>query len=243
MKKTFLAVAMASLVAVTSAVQADELDTEDKKLSYSLGLILGDKLKQDIETLDIDAFRDGVEVIYKGEEPLLNQEQVGQIMQAFQTKKMEEQRQQFAQIAQDNLDKGVAYRTDNGKKDDVKTTESGLQYEELTAGEGENPAASDTVKVHYKGQLINGTEFDSSYTRGEPVSFPLNGVIPGWTEGLQLMKEGGKARLVIPAELAYGPGGMGNAIGPNETLVFEVELLEVNPEPEAQADQAEPVTK
>ena len=243
MKKTFLAVAMASLVAVTSAVQADELDTEDKKLSYSLGLILGDKLKQDIETLDIDAFRDGVEVIYKGEEPLLNQEQVGQIMQAFQTKKMEEQRQQFAQIAQDNLDKGVAYRTGNGKKDDVKTTESGLQYEELTAGEGENPAASDTVKVHYKGQLIDGTEFDSSYTRGEPVSFPLNGVIPGWTEGLQLMKEGGKARLVIPAELAYGPGGMGNAIGPNETLVFEVELLEVNPEPEAQADQAEPVTK
>jgi FKBP-type peptidyl-prolyl cis-trans isomerase FklB len=238
MKKTFLAVAMASLVAVTSAVQADTLDTEDKKLSYSLGLILGDKLKQDIDTLDIESFRQGVEAIYKGEEPLLDQEQVGQVMQAFQMKKMEEQRQQFAQIAQENLDKGAAYQADNGKNKAVTTTESGLQYEELTAGKGANPAAADTVKVHYKGQLIDGTEFDSSYSRGEPVSFPLNGVIPGWTEGLQLMKQGGKARLVIPAELAYGPGGMGNAIGPNETLVFEVELLEINPQAEAQAEAA-----
>ena len=238
MKKTFLAVAMASLVAVTPAAQADTLDTEDKKLSYSLGLILGDKLKQDIDTLDIETFRQGVEAIYKGDEPLLNQEQVAEVMQAFQMKKMEEQRQEFAQIAQENLDKGAAYQAENGKKKAVKTTESGLQYEELTAGKGKNPAAADTVKVHYKGELIDGTEFDSSYSRGEPVSFPLNGVIPGWTEGLQLMQEGGKARLVIPADLAYGPGGMGNAIGPNETLVFEVELLEINPEAETQAEAA-----
>ncbi len=239
MKKTFLAVAMASLVAVTSAAQADALDTEDKKLSYSLGLILGDKLKQDIETLDIDAFRQGVEAIYKDEEPLLDQEQVGQVMQAFQMKKMEEQRQEFAQLAQDNLDRGAAFQADNGNNEAVTTTESGLQYEELVAGEGANPVAADTVKVHYKGELIDGTEFDSSYSRGEPVSFPLNGVIPGWTEGLQLMKQGGKARLVIPAELAYGPGGMGNAIGPNETLVFEVELLEINPQAEdVQAEAA-----
>ncbi len=236
MKKTFLAVAMASLVAATSAVQALELDSDDKKLSYSLGLILGDKLKQDIETLDIEAFKQGVEVIYKGEEPLLDQEQVGQVMQAFQMKKMEEQRQQFAQLAQDNLDKGTAYQAENGKNAAVTTTDTGLQYEELGAGKGKNPAASDTVRVHYKGQLIDGTEFDSSYARGEPVSFPLSGVIPGWTEGLQLMKEGGKGRFVIPAELAYGPGGMGNAIGPNETLVFEVELLEVNPESAAEAE-------
>ena len=123
---------------------------------------------------------------------------------------------------------------ENADKDGVTTTESGLQYEELAAGEGDSPEASDTVKVHYRGTLIDGTEFDSSYARNQPVSFPLDGVIPGWTEGLQLMKEGGKARLVIPSDLAYGPGGMGNAIGPNETLVFEVELLEVNPESEAQ---------
>ncbi|MFC6670837.1 FKBP-type peptidyl-prolyl cis-trans isomerase [Marinobacterium aestuariivivens] len=232
MKKTLLAVTLASLMTAGPVALADDLDTEDKKLSYSLGLILGDKLKQDIETLDVEAFSQGVETIYKGEEPQLDQEQVAQIMQAFQMKKMEEQRQQFAELAQANLDKGQAYQADNGKKDGVTTTESGLQYEVLEGGQGESPTAEDTVKVHYKGQLVDGTEFDSSYARGEPVSFPLNGVIPGWTEGLQLMKEGGKARLVIPADLAYGPGGMGNAIGPNETLVFEVELLEVNPEAE-----------
>ncbi|NVK42379.1 MAG: FKBP-type peptidyl-prolyl cis-trans isomerase [Oceanospirillaceae bacterium] len=235
MKKTLLAVTLASLVAVGPVALADDLDTDDKKLSYSLGLILGEKLKQDIESLDVEAFRQGVETIYSGEDPLLDQEQVGQIMQAFQMKKMEEQRQQFAELAQANLDKGKTYQDENGKKDGVTTTESGLQYEELVKGEGESPTADDTVKVHYKGELVDGTEFDSSYARGEPVSFPLNGVIPGWTEGLQLMKEGGKARLVIPADLAYGPGGMGNAIGPNETLVFEVELLEVNPEQEAAA--------
>lgn len=235
MKKTLLAVTLASLVAVGPVALADDLDTEDKKLSYSLGLILGEKLKQDIESLDVEAFRQGVETIYSGEDPLLDQEQVGQIMQAFQMKKMEEQRQQFAELAQSNLDKGKTYQDENSKKDGVTTTESGLQYEELVKGEGESPSAEDTVKVHYKGELVDGTEFDSSYARGEPVSFPLNGVIPGWTEGLQLMKEGGKARLVIPADLAYGPGGMGNAIGPNETLVFEVELLEVNPEQESAA--------
>ncbi len=235
MKKTLLAMTLSSLMTAGTVALADDLDTDEKKLSYSLGLILGEKLKADIETLDVDSFRQGVETVYEGEEPLLDQEQIAQIMQAFQTQKMEEQRQQFAELAQSNLDKGKAYQDENGKKDGVTTTESGLQYEELVGGEGESPTADDTVKVNYKGELVDGTEFDSSYARGEPVSFPLNGVIPGWTEGLQLMKEGGKARLVIPADLAYGPGGMGNAIGPNETLVFEVELLEVNPEQEAAA--------
>lgn len=142
---------------------------------------------------------------------------------------MEEQRQAVAKLAQDNLEQGQKFLAENAKKAGVKTTESGLQYEETQAGTGKQPALSDTVKVHYRGTLIDGTEFDSSYSRDEPVSFPLNGVIPGWTEGLQLMKEGGKAKLAIPADLAYGPGGMGNAIGPNSALLFEVELLEVNP--------------
>ncbi|GGO87886.1 putative FKBP-type peptidyl-prolyl cis-trans isomerase FkpA [Marinobacterium nitratireducens] len=235
MKKTLLAITLSSLMTTGTVALADDLDTDEKKLSYSLGLILGEKLKADIDSLDVESFSQGVETVYKDEEPLLDQEQVAQIMQAFQTQKMEEQRQQFAELAQTNLDTGKAYQDENGKKDGVTTTESGLQYEELVAGDGDSPTADDTVKVHYKGELVDGTEFDSSYARGEPVSFPLNGVIPGWTEGLQLMKEGGKARLVIPADLAYGPGGMGNAIGPNETLVFEVELLEVNPEQEAAA--------
>jgi FKBP-type peptidyl-prolyl cis-trans isomerase len=229
MKKTLLAVALSGALVATPAIAAEELTTEQEKLSYSLGLILGQKLKLDIDDLDIDAFRNGVETVYAGEEPLLTDEQIGQVMQAFQQRKMEEQRAAMAKIADENKAAGEQYMAENGKKDGVITTDTGLQYEELEAGDGANPTAADTVKVHYRGTLIDGTEFDSSYARNQPVSFPLGDVIPGWTEGLQLMKEGGKARLVIPADLAYGPGGMGNVIGPNETLVFEVELLEINP--------------
>lgn len=237
MKKSMLAIALGGALIAAPMVQAEALETEQQKLSYSLGLILGERLQADVDDLDIKAFSQGVEAVYSGETPLLNQEQMAEVMQAFQTRKMEEQRQAMAKLAQDNLDKGKAYQDENAKRDGVKVTDSGLQYEVLEAGKGTSPKASDTVKVHYRGELIDGTQFDSSYARNEPVSFPLDGVIPGWTEGLQLMKEGGKSRLVIPAELAYGPGGMGNAIGPNETLVFEVELLEVNPsEDDAKSD-------
>ncbi|MET4000411.1 FKBP-type peptidyl-prolyl cis-trans isomerase [Marinobacterium sp. MBR-109] len=229
MKKSMLALALSGALASTAAVQAQTLETEQQKLSYSLGLILGERIQADVEELDINAFSQGVEAVFSGKEPALDQQQVAEVMQAFQSRKMEEQRQAMAKLADENSAKGAAYMAENGAKKGVKTTESGLQYEVLTAGKGKSPKTTDTVKVHYRGHLIDGTEFDSSYARNEPVSFPLDGVIPGWTEGLQLMKEGGKSRLVIPADLAYGPGGMGNAIGPNETLVFEVELLEVNP--------------
>ncbi len=235
MKKSMLAIALGGALIAAPVVQADTLETDKQKLSYSLGLILGERLQADVDDLDIKAFTQGVEAIYNEETPLLNQEQMAEVMQAFQAQKMEEQRQAMAKLAQDNLDKGKTYQDDNAKRDGVKVTDSGLQFEVLEAGEGASPKATDTVKVHYRGELIDGTQFDSSYARNEPVSFPLDGVIPGWTEGLQLMKEGGKSRLVIPADLAYGPGGMGNAIGPNETLVFEVELLEVNPADEAAA--------
>lgn len=229
MKKTLLAMTMAGTMLVMPAAHALELKTEDQKISYSLGLVLGQKLQADLSTLDLEAFTAAISAVYEGKEPLMDEQQVGETMQAFQMKKMEEQRQEMAKLAQDNLEAGQKYLADNGKKKGVKTTASGLQYEELTAGTGKQPTAEDTVKVHYRGTLLDGTEFDSSYARNEPVSFPLNGVIPGWTEGLQLMKEGGKAKLAIPADLAYGPGGMGNAIAPNSTLLFEVELLEVNP--------------
>jgi len=236
MKKSLLAATLASAMVIMPA-QAYELDTEEKKLSYSLGLMLGEKLKQDIGELDVDAFRRAVDAVYKGEEPLLNEQQVGEVMTAFQMKKVKEQQEMMAKISADNLKRGQEYMAENAKKDGVTVTDSGLHYKELTAGEGNSPGAEDTVKVHYRGELTDGTVFDSSYARGEPVSFPLNGVIPGWTEGLQLMKKGGKAQLVIPAELAYGARGMGNAIGPNEALVFEVELLDINPDAEVAAEQ------
>ena len=125
------------------------------------------------------------------------------------------------------LQKGEQFLKENATKEGVKATSSGLQYKVVKEGEGKSPKASDTVRVHYRGTTIDGKEFDSSYKRGEPIEFPLNGVIRGWTEGLQLMKEGGKSMLYIPSKLAYGEQGAGGAIGPNETLIFEVELLKV----------------
>ena len=229
MKKTLLAMTMAGTMLVMPAAHALELKTEDQKLSYSLGLVLGQKLQADLSTLDLEAFTAAISAVYEGKDPLMDEQQVGETMQAFQMKKMEEQRQEMAKLAQDNLEAGQKYLADNGKKKGVKTTASGLQYEELTAGTGKQPTAEDTVKVHSRGTLLDGTEFDSSYARNEPVSFPLNGVIPGWTEGLQLMKEGAKYRFFIPAKLGYGQIGSGDVIEPNSTLIFDVELIEVLP--------------
>ncbi|MFY0678764.1 MAG: FKBP-type peptidyl-prolyl cis-trans isomerase [Neptuniibacter sp.] len=235
MKKTVLAVALSAAM-VAPTISAVELKTDDQKVSYSVGLMVGEQLKT-IPDLDFDAFYEAVQTTYSGKEAKLTPEQVREVMEAYQKKQMAAQKDKFDKLSSDNLEKGKNYLAENGKKSGVKTTDSGLQYEELKAGAGSMPTAQDTVKVHYRGTLIDGTEFDSSYSRNEPVSFPLNGVIPGWTEGLQLIKEGGKGRLVIPSDLAYGPGGMGNAIGPNETLIFEVELLEINPgQAEAQAE-------
>ncbi len=133
----------------------------------------------------------------------------------------------FSVMAESPIEKGEKYLAENAKKEGVKTTASGLQYKVLKEGEGKTPKATDTVQVHYRGTLLDGTEFDSSIKRGEPAEFPLNRVIKGWTEGVQLMKEGSKYQFVIPPQLAYGDRGAGGPIGPNETLIFEVELLKI----------------
>tara|TARA_B110000977_G_C10868079_1_gene412406 strand:- start:336 stop:809 length:474 start_codon:yes stop_codon:yes gene_type:complete len=149
-------------------------------------------------------------------------------MQAFQQQQMAQQEEEAGKIAEQNMAKGESFLVENGTKDGVLTTESGLQYKIITAGSGAKPEATDTVEVHYAGTLIDGTEFDSSYTRGATVSFPVNGVIPGWTEALQLMSVGSKWQLFIPSALAYGPGGTGGGpIGPNATLIFDVELVSI----------------
>jgi FKBP-type peptidyl-prolyl cis-trans isomerase FkpA len=134
----------------------------------------------------------------------------------------------LATMAETPSEKGAAFLKENASKEGVKTTASGLQYKHLTEGKGKSPKATDTVKVHYRGTLLDGKEFDSSYKRGEPIEFPLNRVIPGWTEGVQLMKEGGKIQLFIPSKLAYGESGTpGGPIGPNEALIFDIELIQV----------------
>lgn len=230
MKKAILTVALASTLTSGGVLAGSHApQTDEQKLSYGLGYILGQRLKPDFDTLDFDMLKQGIEDLFTGAEPLMTDGEIAEQMRAFQQAKMEAQREQAAAVAVENLEQGKAYREENGKKAGVTTTASGLQIEILEQGEGAQPTAEDSVKVHYRGTLITGQEFDSSYGRGEPVTFPLTGVIRGWTEGLQLMNQGGKARLVIPSELAYGPGGAGEMIGPNATLVFEVELLEINP--------------
>ena len=153
-------------------------------------------------------------------------QEIQQIAQQGEEVLRAKQQEMAQKAAQDNIEAGAAYLEENAKKDGVTTTDSGLQYEVLEEGEGASPAAEDIVKVHYRGTLLDGTEFDSSYKRGEPAQFPLNQVIPGWTEGVQLMKEGAKYRFHIPSDLAYGERATGS-ITPNSTLIFDVELLEI----------------
>lgn len=236
MKKTLLAMAMTALVAAPSAYAAT-LETDDQKISYSFGLMVAGQIKPGFEQLDIEAFTAAVNDTFKGKDPQLNPQEVEAVLKAYQEKKVAEQTAQLKKIADENKAKGEKFLAENAKRDGVKTTESGLQYEITKTAEGAKPTAEDTVKVHYTGTLIDGTVFDSSVKRGTPATFPLAGVIPGWTEGLQLIPVGSKAKLYIPSSLAYGPRGSGQAIGPDETLVFEVELLEIMKKEEAAAAQ------
>jgi FKBP-type peptidyl-prolyl cis-trans isomerase FklB len=159
----------------------------------------------------------------------MTQEEIQTALMAYQQQLQEDQAKQIEGMAQKNMDAGNAFLAENAEREGVTTTASGLQYEALEAGNGPQPGTGDTVKVHYTGELLSGEVFDSSRERGEPVSFRLDQVIPGWTEGLQLMNEGARYKLYIPSDLAYGPGG-NRTIGSNETLVFDVELLAVNPD-------------
>ncbi|OZG74646.1 peptidylprolyl isomerase [Hahella sp. CCB-MM4] len=202
------------------------LETEQQKIGYSFGQMFGRRLGDSMPELDINSFVMGIQDAYSGNPSKLTDEEIAALMQAYQTQQQAKQRQQMEELANTNLEKGTAFLTENAKKDGVVTTESGLQYKVLTKGDGKNPALTDTVEVHYTGTLINGDVFDSSVQRGKSVTFPVNGVIPGWIEALQLMKPGSKWQLFIPADLAYGPSGNGR-IGPNETLLFEVELIAI----------------
>ena len=194
--------------------------TDDDRFSYGLGMVIGERVLKQYGEVNYDLLLAGMQAQHGDQETLLTLEEAGNAINA----RMESM---FAEQTEANRKRGEEYLKSNAGKEGVQVTESGLQYSVLTEGDGEKPAATDQVTVHYRGTLIDGTEFDSSYSRGEPTSFTLNQVIPGWTEGVQLMSVGSKYRFVIPAELAYGERGAGAKILPNSMLIFDVELLEI----------------
>lgn len=213
------------------------------RASYIIGLNLGQSLKSQEVPVTMDMIVQGLKDGLGGTDPLLTQEEIQAAMQEFQGQLMAAQQEKMKVVGEANMKASQAYLDENKKKATVKTTESGLQYEVLAEGSGESPKPTDQVTVHYRGTLPDGTVFDSSYDRGEPTTFPVNGVIPGWVEALQLMKPGAKYRLVIPPALAYGERGAGGEIGPNQALVFEVELISIGApaaQPGAQQPQADP---
>ena len=224
MKSPLLAMAFAgalsSVALSTSAFAQTTLESDLDKLSYSLGMVFGDHAAQNFGDVDFDILMEALKAQKEGEETLLTVDEAQNILREQQAKAAEAKAAAAAVI-------GEKFLEDNAAREEVTVTESGLQYEVLTPAEGAKPTVDDTVLAHYTGTLIDGTVFDSSIPRGEPTSFPLKSVIPGWTEGIQLMNVGSKYRFVIPSDLAYGDRGAGQSIGPGETLVFEVELMDI----------------
>ena len=198
------------------------------KLSYALGMSMGHNFKgTGIKTLNSADFAAGVASVYDGVKPEMTFDEAKRIVNEYFAKLEAEMQAEAAKQGEVNRKNGEAFLTENAKREGIKVTESGLQYEVLVSGKGDSPKASDNVEVHYTGKLIDGTVFDSSVERGVPASFGVTQVIPGWVEALQLMHEGDKWRLYIPSDLAYGPNGAGGVIGPNMKLIFDVELLRV----------------
>lgn len=199
------------------------------RLSYALGLSMGNNFRASgIDTINVQDFADGVAAVFYGSQPKMTYDEAKAEIQKYFTALQAKQEEAAKVAGEANAKAGRDFLEANGKREEVKVTPSGLQYEVLEEGKGPKPTAGDTVVVHYTGRLIDGTVFDSSEERGEPATFGVTQVIPGWVEALQLMKEGDKWRLFIPSQLAYGPTGTpGGPIGPNQTLLFDVELIKV----------------
>ncbi|MCM5705267.1 FKBP-type peptidyl-prolyl cis-trans isomerase [Larsenimonas salina] len=229
MKKLVGAVVLGTLVSSPVFAADTALDNDQAKLSYSVGVTLSRSLKQDMDKIDIDALTQGIRDVYADKDLKMDDETITQTLTDYQKAQIAEQQAEAKQEAAANKKAGDAFLAENAKKDGVKTLDSGLQYKILEKGDGPQPGPNDTVSVDYEGKLIDGTVFDSSYKRGEPVSFQVKQVIKGWQEALQKMHEGGTWMVYVPADLAYGTAGTGGAIGPNQTLIFKVELHKVNP--------------
>jgi FKBP-type peptidyl-prolyl cis-trans isomerase FkpA/FKBP-type peptidyl-prolyl cis-trans isomerase FklB len=226
MKSWVPATAAALVLFSATGAEATELATEQEKLSYMFGMDIGQSLTAQGEQLDLDVLFDAIRTVYEGGETAMTPAEADAVRQAYIMERQEAQAAQQAATAGQNMAAAMAFMAENAGKDGVITTESGLQYQVVTQGDGARPAATDTVTVHYRGTLLDGTEFDSSYARNEPISFALDRVIPGWTEGVQLMPVGSKYTFWIPPQLGYGEAG-GGPIPPNSALIFEVELLDI----------------
>src|SRR5207302_6738424 len=225
MKNLVIGITLATLAAPAFAEDRPALKDAKDKVSYSIGLDIGMTFQKQKMEINSDVLAAGVKDGLSGAKPLLTPEEVRQVMTQFSKDMREKTAAANKEAAEKNTKEGEKFLAENKAKPGVKTTASGLQYKVEEEGNGTPPKETDTVVVNYRGTLIDTTEFDSSYKRGEPATFPVNRVIKGWTEALQLMKPGAKYQLVIPSDLAYGPGGTGVDIGPNATLMFDVELM------------------
>ncbi|MDU3901047.1 FKBP-type peptidyl-prolyl cis-trans isomerase [Haemophilus haemolyticus] len=236
-QKLSIAALMVSAV-ISGQVFAEEKALDEKAASYAVGALMGGQMKdlvdahKEVITYDNARILDGLKDALEGKVDVRKDENVQKTLEAIEAKLVSASKAKAEAIAKSAQEEGDKYRADFAKGKDVKTTKSGLLYKIENAGKGEAIKATDTVKVHYTGKLPNGKVFDSSVERGQPVEFQLNQVIPGWTEGLQLVKKGGKIQLVIPPALGYGKQGAGASIPPNSTLIFDVEVLDVNPKSE-----------
>ena len=228
MKYRWMALLVVALFATHAAAEeAATLSTQKDKVSYGIGMSVGMSLKRDGIDVDTDLLLKGVRDTLSGGKTLLSDEEFRATLAALQKDLMDKKAEAAKQIADKNKKEGEAFLAENKKKEGVVVLPSGLQYKVLKAGDGKSPTIDNTVETHYRGTLIDGTEFDSSYKRGQTVTFPVGGVIPGWTEALQKMKVGDKWQLFVPSNLAYGERGAGAQIGPNATLIFEVELVSI----------------
>lgn len=225
--KHLIAVLVMVVAAASFAAEPPAFKNNDDKASYAIGLQIARNMKAQGVPLNVEAFAQGFQAGFAGGPALLSDEELQQTLQAFQQEMMKKQRQAMAAEGAKNREEGKAFLEANKAKAGVVELPSGLQYKVAKEGTGKKPTAESTVRVHYRGTLLDGTEFDSSHKRGQPAEFPVTGVIKGWTEALQLMQEGAKWELYVPASLAYGEQGAGGMIKPGATLIFEVELLEV----------------
>jgi FKBP-type peptidyl-prolyl cis-trans isomerase FklB len=222
--------AVLSILFLVSQVSGEEnlvLKNYKDKVSYIIGMDIGNNLKKQSIDVNPDILVKGIKDVFSGGKTLLTDQEVRETITAFQKEMMVKQEELAKKLGEKNKKEGESFLAENKKKEGGNILASGLQYKVIKAGSGKKPKLTDTVTTHYLGTLIDGTEFDSSYRRGKPASFSVNGVIPGWTEALQLMEEGAKWQLFIPPNLAYGERGSGRVIGPNATLIFEIELISI----------------